>query len=146
MTHDDQQKIGSGVEVDLRDSDGNPIAVFRTTEALWASRVLPMFPETRRDHDDHHCGPDKSLRGEMYVLNRRGDIHASPDGKSGKRPWKKMYTHTLQIKRGKRACTSNTKMRHVKILELYKGGKFRIWELGITMRGKQFLPCLPGRL
>lgn len=131
--------IGTGVEVEVKDALGNEVTVFDNRNLMVKKGDNSWIPlEKGEIIITVEVDRTKRLRGEFYALNRQGDIHATPMTNLDGDPLTRLYKHTVEIKKGRTGLYVDYRTSCVKLLELYKGGRFRIWEIGLTMRGPKF--------
>ncbi len=75
-------------------------------------------------------------RGEFFALERQGAIHAILKKDYVQDPMTRKYKRVIEILHGDNGPYTAYPANHFKLLELYKGGKFKVWEIAVTMRGQ----------
>lgn len=123
--------VGKGVTARVEDGNGNQIIA---DELGCLGRLNPGKVLIKLIIDR-----DQRARGKFYGLERQGDVHAIL-----KRDWTqqsentRVYKRAIEIRQGNNGPYVTYPANHFKLLEIYKNGSFKVWEIGITMRGDKF--------
>ena len=80
------------------------------------------------------------VRGDFFGLERQGSIHATLKKDYRTEAAGRTYKRILEVYEGKDGKGNYVAYpaNHFKLLELYKNGAFKVWEIGITMRNRKF--------
>lgn len=126
--------VGKGISIAVKDNQGNLLTpdqsgcLGRLKTGKYLLRV--EFDRTER------------VRGDFFGLERQGPVHAILKKDYRVKAAGKIFWRTLEVYGAYKGVECRPYVaypdNHFKLLELYKNGSFKVWEVGITMRGQKF--------
>ena len=126
-----KNSIGKGVMVAVKDAKGNPL----TPDAYGCLGNL----EAGKYFLQVSVDLNQRARGDFFGLERQGAIHAILKKDYMAETAGRVFKRTLEVYEGDgKGNYVSYPNNHFKLLELYKNGAFKIWEVGITMRNRKF--------
>jgi len=144
-----QKRIGKGVVIEVTDHLHNPViagpnsALLLVKDKIVQPIKCPMniLITVIVDYTDRS-------RGKFYGIEQALDTHATALPDLSDDPSKSRFTKLVKVegkynKKGELVRSfvnfgSKKGLSHMKLLELYANGSFKVWEVGVTMRGDDF--------